>query len=147
MNKNPSDVTQTISNSEWEIMRIIWTIGDTYSNQIIKELQVKKNWSESTIKTLIRRLIKKRFLKAKKEHHRFIYTAAVKQTDMIYKSSQQFLEQICDMHKGQVILKLLADSPISKIDLAKMKKLINKKMQTSPAKIPCNCLTKGDNLC
>lgn len=31
-----------ISDSEWEVMRIVWTLGETHTNQILKELQAKK---------------------------------------------------------------------------------------------------------
>ncbi|MBT9003455.1 BlaI/MecI/CopY family transcriptional regulator, partial [Lactobacillus delbrueckii subsp. bulgaricus] len=52
----------TISDSEWEVMRIIWTLEPVSSTKIIQELQAKKDWSESTIKTLLRRLVKKDLL-------------------------------------------------------------------------------------
>ena len=103
-----------ISDSEWEVMRIVWTLGETHTNQILKELQAKKNWSDSTIKTLIRRLVQKGWLTAKHEGRRYTYTATVSQTDMMYNEAKSLLNRMCDMHKGEVILKLLEDSPISR---------------------------------
>lgn len=32
----------TISNSEWEVMRIIWTLEPVNSTKVIQELQAKK---------------------------------------------------------------------------------------------------------
>lgn len=54
----------SISDSEWEVMRIVWTLGETHTKQILKELRAKKDWSDSTIKTLIRRLVQKGWLTA-----------------------------------------------------------------------------------
>lgn len=141
------DTETTISNSEWEVMRIVWTIGDTYANQIILQLQQKQGWSESTIKTLIRRLVNKGLLSTKKDGRRFIYTATVNQTDMMAEATNELLSRMCDMHKGEVLLKLLANSPISKSDLAKMQKEIEKKKQSAPEKVPCNCLTHDNHIC
>lgn len=141
------DTETTISNSEWEVMRIVWTIGDTYANQIISQLQQKQGWSESTIKTLIRRLVNKGLLSTKKDGRRFIYTATVNQTDMMAEATSELLNRMCDMHKGEVLLKLLVNSPISKGDLAKMQKEIEKKKQSAPEKVPCNCLTDGNHIC
>ena len=62
----------TISNSEWEVMRIIWTLEPVNSTKVIQELQAKKNWSESTIKTLLRRLVKKNLLEPSKEGRHFV---------------------------------------------------------------------------
>lgn len=131
---------QTISDSEWEVMRIVWTIGATHTSQIIEQLQTKEDWSESTIKTLIRRLVKKGILAAKKDGRRYIYTATVGQTEMMIHASQELLDKMCDMHKGAVILQLLSESPISKTDLSKMQDLLAKKAATAPDSVPCNCL-------
>ena len=43
----------SISDSEWEVMCIVWTLGETNTKQILNELQAKKDWTDSTIKTLI----------------------------------------------------------------------------------------------
>lgn len=137
----------SISNSEWEVMRIVWTLKQASSNQVIDELQAKKAWTESTIKTLLRRLVQKDLLKTKKDGRRFIYTATVDQTRVMAEAAQELLNQMCDMHKGQVILQLLTDSPISQSDLAAMKKVIDEKEKTAPETVSCNCLSDKKHLC
>ena len=137
----------TISDSEWEIMRIIWTIEPVSSTKIIQELQAKKDWSESTIKTLLRRLVNKNLLNTTKEGRHFVYSAKVNQAQVMTEAAQELLDRMCNMHKGEVILQLLADSPISKSDLAKMKQIINQKEGTAPEMVPCNCLPGKEHLC
>lgn len=137
----------SISDSEWEVMRIVWTLGETNTKQILKELQAKKDWSDSTIKTLIRRLVQKGWLSAKHEGRRYTYQATVNQTEMMYQEAKNLLNRMCDMHKGEVILKLLEDSPVSKGDLIKMEKEINQKEKTAPKMVPCNCLKTGATVC
>lgn len=137
----------TISDSEWEIMRIIWTIEPVSSTKIIQELQAKKDWSESTIKTLLRRLVNKNLSNTTKEGRHFVYSAKVNQAQVMTEAAQELLDRMCNMHKGEVILQLLADSPISKSDLAKMKQVINQKEKTAPEMVPCNCLPGKEHLC
>lgn len=137
----------TISDSEWEIMRIIWTIEPVSFTKIIQELQAKKDWSESTIKTLLRRLVNKNLLNTTKEGRHFVYSAKVNQAQVMTEAAQELLDRMCNMHKGEVILQLLADSPISKSDLAKMKQVINQKEKTAPEMVPCNCLPGKEHLC
>ncbi|WP_260254736.1 BlaI/MecI/CopY family transcriptional regulator [Levilactobacillus brevis] len=43
--------------SEWEVMRIIWTKRSISSLDVIEVMQRKRDWSESTIKTLLGRLV------------------------------------------------------------------------------------------
>ena len=137
----------TISDSEWEIMRIIWTIEPVSSTKIIQELQAKKDWSESTIKTLLPRLVNKNLLNTTKEGRHFVYSAKVNQAQVMTEAAQELLDRMCNMHKGEVILQLLADSPISKNDLAKMKQIIDQKEKTAPETVPCNCLPGKEHLC
>lgn len=137
----------TISDSEWEAMRIIWTLEPVSSTKIIEELQAKKDWSESTIKTLLRRLVKKNLLSTKKEGRRFVYTAKVNQTQVMAEAAQELLNRMCDMHKGEVLLQLIANSPISKSDLSKIKEIIATKKKDAPYMVPCNCLPGNEKMC
>ena len=71
------DDRNSITQSEWEVMRIIWTLGEVRTGQVIKELQGKKDWSDSTIKTLMRRLVQKGLLKTRKEGRCFVYKPTI----------------------------------------------------------------------
>lgn len=51
---------QQISAAEWEVMRVVWTYGTVKSSDIIMILGKGRKWSDSTIKTLIGRLVKKK---------------------------------------------------------------------------------------
>lgn len=137
----------TISDSEWEVMRIIWTLEPVSSTKIIQELQAKKNWSESTIKTLLRRLVKKELLTTTKEGQHFIYSANVNQTQVMTEAAEELLNRMCDMHKGEVLLQLIANSPISKSDLSKIKEIIATKEKDAPYMVPCNCLPGNEKMC
>ena len=137
----------TISDSEWEVMRIIWTLEPVSSTKIIQELQAKKNWSESTINTLLRRLVKKKLLTPTKLGRHFIYSANVNQTQVMTEAAEELLNCMCDMHKGEVLLQLIANSPISKSDLSKIKEIIATKEKDAPYMVPCNCLPGNEKMC
>lgn len=137
----------TISNSEWEAMRIIWTLEPVSSTKVIQELQAKKNWSESTIKTLLRRLVKKNLLEPSKEGRHFVYSSKINQTQVMTEAAEKLLNRMCDMHKGEVLLQLLANSPISKSDLEKIKQEVTVKEKSAPDMVPCNCLPDKEHVC
>lgn len=133
-----------ISDAEWEVMRIIWTLGQAGSSQIIDQLQAKNDWTESTIKTLLRRLCQKGYLTTKKDGRKFIYSATVNQAEMMYKETKAMLDKMCDMHKGQLLIKLMQDIPISKADLKVLNEEISAKEKSAPDKVACNCLSGMD---
>ena len=141
------DRDYSISDAEWDVMRIVWTLGTVYTNQVVSQLQAKKDWSESTIKTLMRRLEKKGFLKVNRSGHRFTYEATISQDEMMYQSIKRSLAAMCDMHKGQLLLRLLDESPMSKNDLAKVAAKVAEKQLTAPDQVPCNCLAHDPDHC
>ncbi|WP_369403870.1 BlaI/MecI/CopY family transcriptional regulator [Secundilactobacillus silagei] len=67
MSESIQNSVQEITPSEWELMRIVWTKGKIYSRELIDLLQEKRSWSDSTIKTLLRRLVKKGLLTTEKK--------------------------------------------------------------------------------
>lgn len=55
-------MNKLLTTSEWEIMRVIWTLGEATTNQIIHIMHNQKDWQPSTVKTLINRIQKKRIV-------------------------------------------------------------------------------------
>lgn len=48
-----------ISDSEYEVMKIIWGCHPIGSKEIIEQLGTIKDWTPQTVKTLINRLMKR----------------------------------------------------------------------------------------
>lgn len=66
-----------ITPAEWQVMRIVWTLGETTSNQVINILQRKVDWKPATVKTLLRRLVAKEALTTTRQGRSFIYRPLV----------------------------------------------------------------------
>lgn len=49
-----------ITDAEWEIMRMVWSLGQVNSSHLIELVQQKRDWQAPTVKTLLGRLVKKR---------------------------------------------------------------------------------------
>ncbi|QFP80361.1 CopY/TcrY family copper transport repressor [Latilactobacillus graminis] len=132
--------------AEWEIMRIIWTKGAITSNEVITLIQGKKNWSESTIKTLLRRLVKKTALATAKVGRKFIYSAEIDENSAIDQITDDTFSRLCEMKKGAELAKLITSTTLSKHDIQTMQAILAKKLATAPEKVACNCLS-GENQC
>lgn len=136
-----------ISEAEWEVMRIVWTLGKIHTGDVIKQLQTKKNWSESTIKTLMGRLVNKGLLQTRKDGRRYVYSATVTQVQMMIQVTREMMNHMCDMHKGQVLIEILKDMPLSESDIATIETELVQKRKHAPAEIACNCLASGQHDC
>ncbi|MTV81933.1 CopY/TcrY family copper transport repressor [Secundilactobacillus folii] len=131
---------EEITPSEWELMRIVWTKGQVYSRELIDLLQRKRKWSDSTIKTLLRRLVQKGLLATKKEDRRFLYTATISETDAMNGSAEQLFDHLCAMKKGKTLVDLVDHVTLTKGDIAQLQAVLASKAVDAPNQVQCDCL-------
>ncbi|WP_119325387.1 CopY/TcrY family copper transport repressor [Companilactobacillus musae] len=132
-----------ISSAEWQIMRIVWTLNDVTSSEIINLMQKKQTWSDSTIKTLITRLTKKRFLSREKENGRYIYSATVEEQATMNEYANGLFSNFCAHKSGSVLNELIDSMEISRSDIEILQNTLNEKIKTAPERVKCDCLPDG----
>jgi len=131
---------ETMSKAEWQVMRIIWTLGQATSKQVIDILEKKTDWKAATIKTLIIRLQKKEFLKADEANRPYIYKPLIAEDSAIHQSVNNLFDDLCCMKKGLAINDLVENSEISQKDIAQIIQTLTDKAKSAPEVVDCNCL-------
>ncbi|QKG78109.1 Transcriptional repressor CopY [Streptococcus canis] len=131
---------QHITSAEWEVMRVVWASGTIKSSDIIAVLGQKFQWSNSTIKTLIGRLMDKKALGAYREGRAYIYHALVDETELQKAALAAVLDSICQRKHAELLLSSLADLPMTSTDIADFQVLLEAKKEKTVTQVPCNCL-------
>lgn len=112
-----------ISESEMEVMKIIWKKNDQVTTgDIIEELPKENSWKTTTVMTLLSRLIEKGILSVTKVGKLNHYSAKITEDEYKAVQTDNFLE---DMHNGSVknfIATLFNNKKISKEDISELKK-------------------------
>ncbi|KRM76455.1 CopY/TcrY family copper transport repressor [Secundilactobacillus collinoides] len=129
-----------ISPAEWEVMRIVWTKNGAYSRDLIDMLQDKRQWSASTVKTLLRRLVNKGMLETTREDRRFKYNATVSESTAMNTTAEQLFDNLCAMKRGTTLLDLVANTTLSQGDIAALQAKLAEKAKSAPEHIECDCL-------
>ena len=129
-----------ISNAEWEVMRVIWTLGQATSRQLIEIMEVKQNWKPATTKTLLGRLVAKDVLETKKEGRGFIYLPLVQEQATIDAQLMQNFSNICQMHVGKTLAYLVENLNLTQGDIAKITAKLEDKKSSAPEKLECDCI-------
>ena len=132
-----------MSPAEWELMRIIWTKNGASSTEVIKLMQQKRAWTESTIKTLLRRLVNKKILKTVKDGRKFIYHSTVGEKEAMDENVTELFDHLCNMKKGKVVIELLSKLELSHSDIKELQKILEQKSKTAPEMVKCDCLPEG----
>ncbi len=131
---------ETVTDAEWEIMRVVWSQGETNSTEIIKILEEKTEWKPSTVKTLLSRLVTKNYLFTRKEGKQFIYQAVVQENEAIKEASDELLDKICDKKIGSILIDIVKEKELSLGDIKILEGLLREKKTKAPLEVACNCI-------
>lgn len=88
------DTTRTITDAEWQVMRIIWADSPTTSMHIIKELSKTTDWTPATIKTFIGRLVNKKAISFEKRNRTFYYFPLLTEEECLKEENRLFIEKV-----------------------------------------------------
>lgn len=127
-----------ISDSEWEVMRVIWTQKATTAQEIIDILGQTMDWKPATIKTLLGRLVKKEAVRTEQAGKKYIYYPAISEGETVKSATENLFSHICAKRIGETIAELVAEAELTDADVALIQEhLVNKQ---TVEKIECNCI-------
>ncbi|WP_122646572.1 CopY/TcrY family copper transport repressor [Enterococcus mediterraneensis] len=127
-----------ISDSEWEIMRVLWTLGKASAQEIDELLSETMNWKLATVKTLLGRLVKKEVVRTETEGKKFIYFPIVGEAETVRSATETLFSHICAKRVGTTIADLIAEADLTQEDIEKIQKVLSQKEPV--ATIVCNCI-------
>lgn len=129
-----------ISNAEWRIMKIIWMEGKQTSTDLIAVLSERFDWSNSTIKTLLTRLVEKGCLTREKSGKAFVYSALLKQDQSLDLVVEDVKDKVCSKRIVQVLENLIRASDFTLADLNQLQQVLEEKKAEAVETVPCNCM-------
>ena len=129
-----------ISNAEWRIMKIIWMEGKQTSTDLIAVLSERFDWSKSTIKTLLLRLVEKGCLTREKSGKSFVYSALLTQDQSLDLVVEEVKDKVCSKRIVQVLENLIQESDFTLVDLNQLQQVLEEKKAEAVETVPCNCM-------
>ncbi|GMA07032.1 uracil phosphoribosyltransferase [Tetragenococcus halophilus subsp. flandriensis] len=133
-----------ISDSEWEVMRVIWTKGSADAKTINDLLSSSKGWKLATTKTLLGRLVKKDILQTEQLGKKFVYTAKVTEEETVRSATENIFSHICAKKVGSTIADMISEAELTQEDIDNIQDVLSEK--TAVADIACNCIP-GQCIC
>lgn len=118
-----SELAGKIQDSELEVMKVLWAHGNTLPLSDIRgALSGRCDWEDSTIKTLVRRLLTKGIIKLEQ---RGIYSAVVTEDEYNQWSSRAFVNKVFSGSAKKLVASLLSDGQLSEKDIAELSAMFN----------------------
>ncbi|AGC91716.1 MULTISPECIES: CopY/TcrY family copper transport repressor [Staphylococcus] len=135
-----TEIDAKITDSEWEVMRVVWAQDTVTSKEIREILQQKMDWKPATTKTFIGRLVKKGMLHTEKEGNKFIYSANINENEFIKNNLDETFDNICNKDVGSTIVDLISKATLSFQDIENLEKALEMKKKYAVQEIPCSCV-------
>jgi BlaI family penicillinase repressor len=117
----------TISEAEWEVMRILWSSSPQSAAQVIEALAPEKNWGAATIKTMLNRLVKKGALGHRSEGKRYLYFPRVTQDQCMHEETRSFLDRVFGGAVGPMLNYFVDHEKLSPQEIAELRKILERK--------------------
>jgi len=118
-----------ISDAEWDVMEAVWGSGSATAADVIDGLAGRREWNQSTIRTMLARLVEKGALRYEVDGPRYIYRAAVTRRRCVRDESRSFLERVFGGDVGSLLVHYVRESKVEPKDLENLRRLLDEKLK------------------
>ena len=115
-----------ISDTEWEVMKVVWSHAPCSAGQII-EFLVRRDptWHPKTVKAFLNRLVRKRALGYRKEGRAYFYRPLVKEEDCVDAASTSFLQRVFGGSLKPMLAHFVERQKLSDEEIRELRRLLN----------------------
>ena len=116
-----------ISETEWEVMKVLWANSPLSADEIIAQLATQDAWHPKTAKTLLNRLVKKKALGFEKEGRAYLYHPLVKEVECVKAASDSFLARVFGGSLTPMLAHFVEQKKMSPGEIRALKRLLDRK--------------------
>jgi BlaI family penicillinase repressor len=114
----------SVSEAESVVLEVLWRSGPLAAEAVVAALASQQDWQESTIKTLLNRLLKKGAVQASKDGRRYLYTPVLTREQWLSSVSESLLDRLFGGRVAPLVAHFSRHRKLSGKDLADLKLLI-----------------------
>jgi BlaI family penicillinase repressor len=115
-----------ISESEWEIMKVVWAKAPRSAGDIIDTLNASNpSWHPKTIKTFLTRLVSKGALGFQKEGRAYVYLPLVREEDCVAAASESFLTRVFGGSLKPMLAHFVEHKKLSEAEIRELRELLD----------------------
>lgn len=115
-----------ISDTEWKVMKIIWSKPYITANEVVDMLDDVVEWKPKTVKTLLNRLLNKGAINFEKDGREYKYYPLLSEEECIKEENKNFLSRVYDGAFKNMIVNFIEDQNLTKDDIEELKKILEK---------------------
>jgi BlaI family transcriptional regulator, penicillinase repressor len=116
-----------ITDAEWAVMDVIWNEHPIAAQDVITALERSTEWSATTVKTLLARLVEKGALEFQRDGRRFLYEPKVTRSQAVTRESRSFLDRVFQGEASPLLSHFVRNARLSSREIAELRRLLEEK--------------------
>jgi BlaI family transcriptional regulator, penicillinase repressor len=116
-----------ISESEWEVMKVLWAKAPRSATEIIQALDAQADWHPKTVRTFLNRLVRKKALGFQKEGRAYLYQPLVKEAECVKAVSESFLDRVFGGALKPMLAHFVEQRKLTAAEVRDLKRLLETK--------------------
>ena len=118
-----NQLADKISDSELEVMKVLWQAGDALPVTGIREtLQRTKGWEATTVKTLVSRLVSKGVIRQEKRNV-FYFSPLISEREYNGWATRHLIERLYNGNARELVAALVHSDGLSQADLEELREM------------------------
>ncbi|HEY4262958.1 MAG TPA: BlaI/MecI/CopY family transcriptional regulator [Schlesneria sp.] len=127
-----SDEFPQLSETQLEIMTVIWRRGEATVGEVWKELSAQRPVARNTVLTLMERLEKKGWLQRRADGHLYHYSATVNREETLGKMVGRLVDTAFSGSAEGLMMALLDERGVTREEADRIRDMIEKARRTKP---------------
>ena len=123
----PRRRSKTLTDSESQIMDVIWSLGSASVRQVTEQLAKSKGVTYNTVQTIMGILEQKGYLERHKDGRAFFYEALVSRDEAQSQVVEHVVGQFFGGSRRELLLNLLGSDAIDSDELDELKQLLEER--------------------
>jgi BlaI family penicillinase repressor len=114
-----------ISETEWEVMKVVWDQAPCSASQVIEALNRRDAWHPKTVKAFLNRLVKKKAIGFTLAGRAYLYHPLARQSECAEAASLSFLDRVLGGSLRPMVAHFVERKRLSREDIRELKKLLD----------------------
>jgi len=121
----PRSDPDPLSTAEWKVMKIIWQRGSCAARDVCADAAETEGWAVSTVKTILRRLVEKGYLKTTQVGNSFLYRPTRPALKSLFSAADSLLNNALDGTVGPLLAYMAKKGKLSDDELSELRDLLD----------------------
>ncbi len=113
-----------ISQSELDVMSVLWAQSPLAASDVAKALEVRKDWNIRTVKTLLSRLVEKKALSTQADGRRYLYAPLISKDSYAASATKRLSDRLFGGRAAPLVAHLAKGDGLTAADIAELEALL-----------------------